>query len=189
MKLMADTPAVAVNTTPVTTDPVDTRSWLRKQIEDLPQWAHTLVVLVVIGFVIYLVYNNKSVTVPTAAPAVVPVVAPAEPLKVSFNQKVNHPAHKLFVDVVKHRAKRALMADGFNLVGKNPTPLTSEQADELLSKLDDETIIEGSVSKGLVADGTILDKLTALIDWLVAHESQIMEIVKWVMGILALFGA
>lgn len=192
---MASTPAVA-DTPPAPTVPVvevtsndSTIGWLKTQITSLPPWAHTLVVLLVLAFIGYLVYAKQVaapvVNISQAPPTVIQQVDPR--LVADSTATKTHPVKTLFLDVIKHKTRKALKADGFNLIGKNSTPLTDQQIDTLFSHIDDETILTGIQDKKLV-DGTILDKLTALIDWLVSHESQIMEIVKFLMSILALFG-
>lgn len=165
---------------------VDNRSWLKRQFESLPEWARTVMFFAFAGLIMWLIIN-KQVPPPTInvnPPAVVTEVK--EPEVVTGLRL--HPAKRLFVDLVKHRAKKALTTDGFNLVGGSPTALTEVEADRLLNLLDDETVLEGAVSTGILKDsGSVLDRLSNLVDWLLANKDKINELVKWIMEILMLF--
>jgi hypothetical protein len=177
MKVMANSSTV-----------VDNRGWFKRQFENLPEWARTVVFFAVVGFVLYMIATRRELPVVNVTPPapVAAEVKQAEPDAVEGRRW--NPAQKLFVDLVKHRAKKALTADGFNLIGGSPKKLTEEEADRLLSFVDEETILQGAKDTGILKDsGSVLDRLSNLIDWLLSHKDQINQLVKWLLEILQLF--
>lgn len=96
-------------------------------------------------------------------------------------------AKRLLVKVVRARAVKELMARGFQSVGGDPRPLSREEAERLVAQLDDEQILVGAHQVGKLGDGTILARLGAVFDWIMAHKEEIAAIVKWVLGLLMLF--
>jgi hypothetical protein len=163
------------------------KSWLRAQLDSLPPVVHTVVVCVLLGVVAWAVAAGKL------SPSVVvnnlPALALAEtatpPMEVSEGRF--RPGHQLFCRVVRKRAAEALVADGFNAVGGNPTPLSKAKAEELLSQLDDATVINIARTSGAIEDGKFLDRLDTVLKWIVDHREQIMTVVKLVLSLLALF--
>lgn len=97
------------------------------------------------------------------------------------------PAKRLLVSVIRKRAAAELQANGFKSIGGDPRPLSREEAERLLSHLDDEQILVGAHERGKLGDGTILRRLGAVFEWIVAHKEEIAEIVKWVLSLLVLF--
>lgn len=98
------------------------------------------------------------------------------------------PARRLLANLIRHRVSKELQKNGFKLIGGNPRPLSAAEAEKLLDRLDDEQLIEGAKAAGGLGDGKILDALGRLVDWIVAHQDQILAILKWVLTLLALFG-
>lgn len=95
------------------------------------------------------------------------------------------PGKRLFASVVRRKAVATLMKDGFLICGGDPTPLSKEQATALLDSIDDDTIVAAAQSAKIIGDGKFLDRLTAVIDWLLENKDKIAAIVRWLLALLA----
>ena len=98
------------------------------------------------------------------------------------------PGERLFVSVVRHHAARELQRDGFKCVGGDPRPLSKAEGETRLGKLDDAQILARARESGRLGDGKFLEKLGKVFEWFYAHKDQIIELVKIVLSLLALFG-
>jgi hypothetical protein len=146
-------------------------------------WAQ-LVAVVVLGGGVCCLCCRPPQPPPAQPPMFVTVPqSPAEPTAVEGRFR---PGQALFAKVVRKRLRAALTADGFNLIGGNPTPLTAAEADELVSNLDDDYIIAAAKAKGAVGDGRFLDRLDRVLDWLLDHRDEIAALVKWLLLLLSL---
>lgn len=169
-------------------------SWIRAEYQLLPDWAKTIAILLILAIVIYgrmtkpdaqppVVVNNLPATASTDSPGWQPVAAD------QTTTVRERPGRRLFAKLIRSRLASRLQKDGFALAGGNPKPLSEEQAWELVDRLDDDTVIAAAVqskAEGL-GDGTLLDKLGNVIQWIIDHKEQILAIVKVLMTLLALF--
>lgn len=97
--------------------------------------------------------------------------------------------HGLLGRVVRNRVAERLAVDGFALVGGDSTPLTKERIESLFSaaEVSDDVIMARATEMSLFGDGSILSRLGELLKWLMDHKDQILELVKFIMTLLALF--
>jgi len=171
-------------------------SWIRDEYQLLPDWAKTIAILMILALVIYGRLNK-----PDSQPAVVvnlpaagqssgsqdwtPVTS-AQPVAAAVRER---PGKRLFAKLIRARLATRLQKDGFALVGGNSKPISEEKAWELVEQLDDDTVVAAAVqskAEGL-GDGTLLDKLGNVIQWIIDHKEQILAIIKVLMTLLALF--
>jgi hypothetical protein len=122
---------------------------------------------------------------PPAATAVVGV-SPSDAAVEGRGDRLR-PGQRLFAKLIRKRVADRLQHDGFTLVGGNKTPLTAEQTAVLLANLDDAEIIGAAQSSGAIGDGSVMDRLGALIDWILAHREEIMSVIKFILQLLLLF--
>lgn len=130
---------------------------------------------------------------PAAAPAPTPVaVASTTPTPTASESSPPRLriGQRLLAKLLRHRVTTQLQHDGFALSGGNPTPLTAEQADRLLSRLDDAEIVGVAESSGVAGDAVVAGdggRLGALLKWIADHKTEILEVIKLIITILAIF--
>ena len=94
---------------------------------------------------------------------------------------------RLLLKLVKARAVERLTTHGFKDAGKaDSKPLSREKAKALVAEVDDEVILKHIVEKygDEIGEG---GKLESLLQWLVDHKEQILQLVKFIVTLLALF--
>lgn len=155
-----------------------------------PAWSKTLVTVLVVALLAYL---HKQF--PASPPVQVSVVGQVEPSvsygsgsEVGADTEKRRDARKLFAKVVRRKLADQLQKDGYAMVGGDPKPLDHIQAWSAVNKLDDNTIATAAVESGVVTEGRLLDSLGRIMDWLVAHQDQIMRLVEFLMKLLLLLG-
>lgn len=163
----------------------------------LPTWVQILIALLtaVLGSAGYHACRPTPTPAPQPAPVVIPVPLPGQPVALgdtdpagaSAGRAALRPGERLLVSVIRHRAKQELTRNGFKAVGGDARPLSADEADALLSKLDDHQILAGAHERGKLGDGTILKMLGAVFEWVYNHREQIMEVVLFVLKLLSLF--
>lgn len=160
-------------------------NWLKKNWRDLGAAAlMAAMVLIIIGVSIS-VYRDIRNTRLTSQAAPAPVVQVGDvqgPIRDRVREKV-------LLGVIRSHAIRQMERQGFALVGGNKTPLSREQAEKLYDRLADDVVIgcvqEGSPDTfGKLGDGQTLAKM---LKWIVDHKAEILEVLKLVLSILALF--
>ncbi len=91
---------------------------------------------------------------------------------------------RLLLAVVRARAVDHAIKHGVPVAGGGTRKVTREEAQKLADKVSDEAILRAAKVYGApVGEG----RLAALFDWLVAHKEQILELVKFVLSLFALF--
>lgn len=156
----------------------------------LPPWAVVTLGVAVLAFILargYLKQEAAPQPVPVEIKLVQPAPAAASPDEqvVGAQARRMGPARRFFVDVARRRLQERLEKDGFALIGKDATPLTPAQAEQLVGRLSDDVIVTGAIESGAVGDGKLLDRLGAIVEWLVAHQDQILLLLKFLMTLLA----
>lgn len=153
----------------------------------LPPWAVVTLGIAVLLFILgnrYLKQIEPAQPVPVEIKVTQPA-APEELVAQGVAGKRLGPARRFFIDVTRKRLAERLEKDGFALIGKDPTPLTAAQAEQLVNRLSDDQVIQGAVESGAIGDGKILDRLSALVDWLIAHQDQLLKLLQFLMTLLA----
>lgn len=158
---------------------------IRNEVRSWPLWAKLLAMVVIAVAGYYLRHASEhpqpvTITVPVAQAVAPPLVTEAGP------SERTGPGKRLFLRLLRHKVAEKLRADGFNAVGGNPTPLSEAKIEALMANLDDATMMEVVAKTGLVGEG-ILDRLSALIDWILDHKDQIEKIVKFILMLLMAF--
>lgn len=133
---------------------------------------------------------------PAPAPVTLTVqpVAPAEPVSVQAAGDVGErnrearEGRKWFAKVIRARAAKELQRDGFKLVGGPEKPLDERAAWALVAKLDDDALVAAAKQTGAIGDGSVLDRLGSVLQWIVDHQEQIVAVIKIVLTILMAFG-
>lgn len=168
----------------------DVRFTVVQRIFALPPWA--VVTIVVAGMLCLLAnrYLKTEQTQPPPTPVEINLVQPppvAEEVQAvgATQGRRLGPARRFFVDVIRRRLADRLQQDGFSLIGKDPTPFSAAKAEELVGRLNDEQIVAGAIESGAVGDGKLLDKLGAIVEWLVDHQDQILLLLKFLLTLLS----
>jgi hypothetical protein len=128
---------------------------------------------------------------PKAAPVPPAVEQPATP---TAEPKVvqgllGDAGKRILLRHVRSRAIDTLVSDGVTVPGGGKRTYTRAEAKKAVAGIDDDTILGLAAEKVPAAfqagEG---GRLAALVDWLLAHQDQIMALVKLVMSLLLLFG-
>jgi hypothetical protein len=89
-----------------------------------------------------------------------------------------------FCLLIRKHASQELQKNGFALIGKDGTPIAKDKADEMLKKLDDETIFGVGQEVGALGDGTFLHFLGAILRYPFEHPDQVVALLKLLLPLL-----
>ncbi len=93
---------------------------------------------------------------------------------------------KLILRKARQKAIEQLTKDGFKVVGGNPRLLNHEEAHALVAHVDDASIM-ANLPKGALGDGSILQRLEDIIQWIKDHKEQILKIISIILSLAMLF--
>lgn len=166
--------------------------WLANLLAGQPVWVQVAfaVGMMLLGAVGDRTCNRR----PDPAPVTVQVQpAPVEPVSVQAGaveerERDAREGRKLFAKIIRTRAARELQKNGFKLAGGPDKPLSDTEAWALVQKLDDAAIAAAAVKTGAVGDGSVLDRISSVLSWIVDHSDQIVAVLKVVLAILMAFG-
>jgi len=101
--------------------------------------------------------------------------------------------HRIVAEHFRRLASRQLQRDGFAVSGGDKTPKPAKDADELVDRLSDVTVIGGMKSFGAFdqvgdAPGPVLGFIQKVFQWIRDHPEQVAAIIKFLLSLLMLFG-
>ncbi len=96
----------------------------------------------------------------------------------------------LYCRYIRNRVRRQLKKDGFTIIGKGSNkPLVDNEIDKLFeqAQVTDAVILGYSMQSGAIGDGKFLAWLGKIIDWIADHQEEILAVIKFIIGLLAIF--
>lgn len=195
-------PSTPVNPTPPTV--VTLRSLIRDVIREVLT-SDNRVWVKIIAAVIMLTLGavGGRCTKPDSTPAPPPVVnvnvpppvAEAQPALVGATSPNRiHLGQRIVAEHFRRLASQQAQKDGFALVDGPKAPLSAEEANKLVARISDLTIVEGTKSFGapdqVAGDGPgpVLGFVRKVLQWIADHPEQVAAILKFILSLMMLFG-
>lgn len=98
----------------------------------------------------------------------------------------------LFLRHIRTETIRHLSKDGLKLIGGSDKQFNFNDAkrevDEAMVQLTPEGLMVEAVNFRAIGDGKILQRVSDLLTWIVDHKEQILQVIKVIMSLIALFG-
>ena len=156
----------------------------------LPHWAQLLILLLGIGgYIAYEKYVanpapaiNVNVVVPTPTPAPTPVSAVSPEVAKATADRLD--ASKLFAKIIRHQTEKQLKEEGLKAANGDAKPFSKEAAAALVANLEDDHLV--AIAQTVIPpEGRVLDTITSVLQWLIAHREQVKKIVELIIMLLS----